>query len=678
MSASADEAYLVDLNQRVLLEAESGELPLPAAFTDYMRGILTDAGEIEDGETAFYLKNGSRPIAASGYAVSDDQAIVDIFATDYRPSSEIRTIGRSDLGVYFNKIHRFVDACTHGLADALEDSSAAWAMARRLQEVLPSAERLRLTLLTNARVKPHPGPATLEGHLSVSHHVWDLDRLYRLESSGREREPITIDLREVADGPIPVLGPEGLAGDYEAYLLLIPGNVLADIYQVHGARLLELNVRSFLQARGKVNKGIQQTIREEPHRFLAYNNGISMTASSVVLEDLAAGGVGVSIIHDLQIVNGGQTTASLYHARANVKRGQTVDLSVIQVQAKLSVVPDERLSELVPKISEYANSQNTIRTADFSANDPFHIAVEKLSRTIWAPNPEGSQHVSRWFYERARGQYADAIAHERTSAKQREFKELHPLGQKFTKTDLSKFELTWSQRPDLVSLGAERCFREFMLRMNDKPDFVPDVTYFEQLIAKAIIFRRAEKIIGALTLGGYRAQTVTYTIALMSKKSGQQLDLRRVWKTQDLDERWVSSVEHVGKLVHDRLLRSAGTSNVSEWAKKDVAWQQIQSIDWLPDEMLLAKGRQRGSLDLDEKWTESAKEAALRVMQVRATGWQALLEWGVKTKNLDATQRRNAGRVRDMQLKGAQPTPSLMLAGAEILTVADEAGFAGY
>jgi hypothetical protein len=397
-----------------------------------------------------------------------------------------------------------------------------------------------------------------------------------------------------------------------------------------------------------------------------------------VLEDLAAGGVGVSKIYDLQIVNGGQTTASLYYARANAKRGATVDLSGIEVQAKLSVVEDEHLNMLVPKISEFANSQNTIRMADFSANDPFHVAVEKLSRTVWAPDPEGSQHGSRWFYERARGQYADAIALERTPAKQREFKQVHPTGQKFTKTDLAKFELTWAQRPDLVSLGGERCFREFMLRMNDKPDFVPDATYFEHLIAKAIIFRRAEKIIGALNLGGYRAQAVTYTIALMSRKSGQQLDLGRVWREQTLDARWVSNVEQVGRLVHARLLQGAGTSNVSEWAKKEVAWQQMQSVEWQPDEGLLARTRQKGSLDFEEKWTEPAKAAALRVMKVRPTGWQALLEWGVRTKNLDATQRRNASRVRDMQMKGTPPTPSLMLVGAEILNVADEAGFTGF
>jgi AIPR protein/abortive infection phage resistance-like protein len=663
------EEFLVDVQQRIMLDAERDERSLAHVFTDYMREVLTEAGEIDDGETALHQSAGPRAVAVSGFNVSDDDRTIDILVTDYQALHELRALGKADVTSHFKKLRRFAERCGNLLGE-LEESTDAWRMAQRLSGVMPGAERLRLTLLTNARVKTEPpGPETF-GSLRITHHVWDLERLFRLESSGRDREPIMVDLHQLAGEALPVLGPKGVPGDYEAYLLLIPGAVLADVYEEYGSRLLELNVRSFLQARGKVNQGIQQTIANEPTRFLAYNNGISMTASSVELDRLPNGGSGIARIHDLQIVNGGQTTASLYYARARSKR----DLSDINVQAKLSVVPSERLDELVPRISEYANSQNTVKSADFSANDPFQRELERLSRTIWAPAADGSQKLTRWFYERARGQYADAVALAGTPARQREFKTQHPPTQVIRKTDVAKYELTWGQRPDLVSLGGEKVFREFMLRLNDQPDFKPDQTYFERLVAKAKLFQSTEKIITALKLGGYRSQTVTYTLALMSKRTSQQIDLNRIWRQQQISDELAMAIEGLGERVHRKLISSAGTANIAEWAKKDGAWQAIQDLDWRPDDSLKGGGRQ-ADLNLEEKWTQEAKDAAIKVMSVSAAGWQDLFEWGARTGNFDQTERRTVSLVRDMQRRKGQPTPNLMVLALAVLNKAEEVGF---
>jgi hypothetical protein len=402
-----------------------------------------------------------------------------------------------------------------------------------------------------------------------------------------------------------------------------------------------------------------------------------MTASRVELADVPGAGQGIARIHDLQIVNGGQTTASLQYARMKPRRDDSV-LDGIQVQAKLSVVPEENLLELVPRISEYANSQNTVKTADFSANHPFHIELQRLSRTTLAPAEDGSQRMTRWFYERARGQYADAVANRLGAPAQREFKAENPPGQVIRKTDLAKYELAWAQCPHLVSLGAEKTFREFMLRLKDRPDFTPDKEYFEQLVAKAILFQKTEEIVRQAQLGGYKSQTVAYTVALVSKRTAQQIDLGRIWKTQNIPDALREALEVLGQQVHAKLIASAGTANVSEWAKKEGAWTAIQTLIWEPDEKLLARAPQRGGLDLEEKWTPEAKEAALRVYQLNQTGWQALLEWGTTTKNLDPAQRKICRSLRDMNIKGSIPTPGMMVAGAEILDIADRAGFNSY
>ena len=75
------------------------------------------------------------------------------------------------------------------------------------------------------------------------------------------------------------------------------------------------------------------------------------------------------------------------------------------------------------------------------------MAVEKVTRSLWAPAADGSGQETHWFYERARGQYADALARERTPARQKAFKVIHPLSQKFTKSDLAKFEHSWQSSP---------------------------------------------------------------------------------------------------------------------------------------------------------------------------------------------------------------------------------------
>lgn len=676
MTLGADNEFLAELQRRVLSDAERNDDLQAVAFTDYMRMVLTDAGELDGGETAFFYTQGPKAMGASGFAVSDDGEIIDLLVTEYEPTLTVRSLTRPQVARQFAAAARFLEQ-VHKLLEVLEESFPAWSMCRSLTDALPDAARVRVTLLTNARVKTAPPePAELQG-VRVSYHVWDLDRLCRLERSGRDREPITVDFDELTGGPVPVLGPKGVAGDYEAYLLLIPGAALADVYERHGPRLLELNVRSFLQARGKVNQGIQSTIRTEPHRFLAYNNGISMTASAVELRQMPDGGRGLARIHDLQIVNGGQTTASLHHARTKPRRDDAV-LDGIFVQAKLSVVPENNLLELVPRISEYANSQNTVKTADFSANDPFHIELQRISRTTLAPAADGSQRSTRWFYERARGQYADAVANRRTPAEQREFKAEQPPQQVIKKTDLAKYELAWAQRPHLVALGAEKTFREFMLRLKDRPEFTPDPAYFEQLIAKAILFLRTETIVRSLQLGGYKSQTVAYTVALVSKRTAQQIDLAKIWRSQDIPELLRDALEALAPRVHAKLVSSAGSANISEWAKKEGAWEAVQTIDWVPDERLIARAPQRGGLDLEEKWTPEAKEAALRVYALNQTGWQALLEWGMATRNLDAAQRKTCRALRDMNVKGTVPTPSMMVDGAAVLDIAEQAGFTAF
>lgn len=568
-------SYLDELHQQVQLIASTPdrESSWTAAFTEVATSALAEMGEVQDAVVAQYDQSHMRPAAAaSGFAVRGEGEVLDVFLSVYDGGAEVTRLRKVEVDAAFRKLHVFLTRCSNGLHEELEESTEAYDMAQRIQALLLEVAFVRLFLLTDSTFSGHAAELPAVAGLPVTATVWDLERLERLATSGRESEPIVVDVLAFNGEPLPFLGPEGSQDDYQGYLLLLPGEVLADIYAEFGPRLLELNVRSFLQARGKVNRGIQDTIRNNPERFLAYNNGVSMTASRVDVAPDSQGRLGIATIHDLQIVNGGQTTASLFHA---VTRSR-LPLGDVRVQAKLSVVSPSRLHDVVPLISQFANSQNAVKSADFSANHPFHVRLEELSRSIWAPGVGGGPLMTRWFYERARGQYLDALGRAGSAANQRQFKVRHPVAQRFVKTDVAKFENAWAQQPHLVAQGADRNFAAYMLRLESGE--LPDRAHFEDLVAKAILFRSAEKLIGALQLGGYRSQTVAYTLALLSRRVGAEIDLNEIWRLQQLPDRVASLIQVLAPDVHAEIIKGAGKSNVSEFAKRPACWDAIQRL----------------------------------------------------------------------------------------------------
>ena len=367
---------------------------------------------------------------------------------------------------------------------------------------------------------------------------------------------------------------------YQSYLIVMPGEILSTLYEKYGSRLLEQNVRSFLQARGKVNKGIRTTIISEPGMFFAYNNGITATAQDVetVVNET---GLQITRIKDLQIVNGGQTTASLFHTR----RKDKTSLEEIFVQMKLSVIDSEKIEETVPRISEYANTQNRVSAADFYSNHPFHIRMEEFSRRIWAPAQRGEQRETKWFYERARGQYADAQS-KMTPADLRRFSTEFPRLQTFTKTDLAKFENVWEDHPKFVNSGAQKNFVRFAERIGQEWEKSSDSFnefYYRRVIARALIFKQTEKLVSAQPWynGGYRANIVAYAIAIICETCRQRkksVDFLDIWNAQSLTSTLVETLGVAAKFAHDSIVQTPpGISNVTEWCKKDACWTGLES-----------------------------------------------------------------------------------------------------
>ena len=670
MKQEADElvGFARDLQQDLLTSAsvaEDGAL-LHDTFTRQIIDLLTLAGEMDDGDACYHRAHG---MEVSGYSVDDEEEVLTLIRSVFTQSVPPESIPRTDLETAIRRLESFLAKCEKDYANELEPASPVRDMALRVAEAIRQKYRIRLMVFTDGVIGRGSMNLKPSDQRVNEYQVWDLERLFRCVTSGRGREPIHIDLDELG-GPIPCLVAEGGAADYTAYLLILPGNVLNAIYARYGPRLLELNVRSFLQARGKVNQGIRETILKEPGHFLAFNNGISATASKVELTSPKGGGRAIRRIHDFQIVNGGQTTASIH----NSVRKDKADVSKIQVQAKLTVVQSDRLGEFVPLVSRYANSQNRVNEADFAANDPYHVSLEKLSRTVWAPAVSGSPRQTKWFYERARGQYQDAIAREATPARQLEFKRTHPPAQKFTKTDLAKFVNSWGQMPDIVSRGSEKNFREFTMNLAKQGQSDVSEGYFHRLIAKAIMFRSTTQIVSSLGYPGYRANVITYSIAYLSHATGQRVDLDAIWKAQALPETIEQTIREIAPVVYEEITNPPRGGNVTEWCKRPACWDRIRDRTIRLSNVSAIKPD--GDKVLTEREEQAARDPKVTAMSVvPAEVWLQLSAWAKQTDNLAGYQRALAFGVGRQMQRGKQISPKQAVQMELILNEAQRLGF---
>jgi hypothetical protein len=669
MSGPTLDSYLQELTAEVLATAEvEGTTTLPV-FTRRALDDLEQAGVTENTFAAFYKARG---IEVSGYGSNESLDTLDVFVSDFTLSPQVEKIGKTDAETTFRRLLGFVQRCDDGLRQQIDESDDVYDMCIGVERKLKEAGRLRLFLLTNREATVTSLAPSALGNLPVSYEIWDLTRFHRTATSGTLTEPITIEFSD----PLPCLATPAMPGqEFSVFLSILSGTELARWYGQYGTRLLELNVRSFLQTKGAINRGIRDTLLSDPQRFLAYNNGITATASDVELTALPDGRQAISRIHDLQIVNGGQTTASIHYAHVKDK----ADVSAVFVQMKLTEVDSSKLDQIVPEISKYSNTQNKVTLVDFSSNHPYHVAVEKVTRSLWAPAADGSGQETQWFYERARGQYADALARERTPARQKAFKVIHPLSQKFTKSDLAKFEHSWQMLPYIVSRGAEKNFREFMIRLADQAPTV-DTTYCEHLIAKAILFRATEKIITAQGFQGFRANIVTYTIARLGHEAGQRIDLDRIWREQKLTLGLNSAIDDLSRRVRHVIASPVRTANVTEWAKHPECWDRVLGIPWeIPDQLrseladpsaIAARGRHAAQTK-----SETAAKLIITIASIPANVWFAVERWAKETHNLEPWQRRVASDVGKSLSSGKEITYKQAVDAEQLIIEAQQLGF---
>ena len=638
--------FYIDLQEEInscLITSEEGTNP-EQLFTEIALSYLAEAGETENFRVCYDEKISKRGVEhkINGYSLYENYETLDLFITLYNIDPTVQSIPKIDIDRTVERATKFFrNSIYKGYVHEIEESSEIFDLAQTLANVPEVKEyltRVNIFLLTNGDVKSDFKASDQVAGYTVFYRSIDINYLFNL--STKSRIPIEIDF-EKAGYKIPCIVNEIDNVDYQSWLAIIPGLALADIYEQYGARLLEQNVRSFLQFTGKINKGIRKTIIDEQHMFMAFNNGIAATAEEVSIINLPDNqGKAISRVKDFQIVNGGQTTASIYHTWKKDK----INISKVFVPVKLTIVKNrENFSEVVSRIAEYANTQNKVSASDLSSNRENHVLIEKLSRTLWAPPQIGESHQTRWFFERSRGQYKnERIRYGVTASRRKLFDKQNPRNQMFTKELMAKFinsyeEISFGKKmvigPHIVVRGSQKNYSQFLnYNFNKKPDNI----WFEDTIAKAILFTISEKVYGVKpnSIGDMRYITVPYSIAWLNYKLKYKLNLYKIWKQQGLDDILRGKLYEIMCKIEEYIKAKAPGSLYGEWAKKEECWIAIKNEGFNIDLDVLAGNledkitEKRNILSTNDTQQAEIEASLKRIKSIHFKTWKKIENWG--------------------------------------------------
>ena len=686
-------------------------------------GMLVDYDEIQDPQRigcGDKRCSGNHVMRADGYCFDETDHSLVLVISDFQDSQDTDNLTMSRVDDLYWRMYYFLnEICNGRMEDYFDDSDDILKVARlirkRMNALADDPEQIlkvKLYIITNKDLSPDLLNQNLletkirktNGQKSVKTtkkikksdfegkpleiNLWSPERFYEKEKS-LNNDPIVIDFEaDYHSAGIPCIkGNIGENLGYEAYIAIIPGKLLADIYINHGSKVLEGNVRAFLGTSGSksVNSGIRRTINNEPNKFFTYNNGIATTAADVETQEID-GQLYITKIVDLQIINGGQTTASL--AEAVLKKTNT-ELDGIFVPMKLTVIDDRETEnedgvrfydQMVQAIAKYANSQNKVTAADLFSNDPFHIWMEKSSKRWLAPSAKYAIPTG-WYYERSRKRYQQELFKIRSVVDQKRFQAKFPKDQLITKEQLGMYLTTMAQRPHIVAKGKNFVIKEFNTIITQEyraNKAVFNEFYFKKCICAAIIYRivdnyletnkdSAKKQTGFwYKAGGYKLDIVPYSIAkiLHSIPKGYTLNWDYIWNHQMVSPAFMREIELATKMTNDFICDSHGII-VTEYCKKEDTWVAFRdTVSYTPSDRfideLMPEGlvkEQEESAQKEQKGVDDLKYV-MQIIEPGAEYWQKLFVEGVKRGALKYSDQTWLKQAMEFASKGDIPCSS--------------------
>lgn len=569
--------------------------------------LMVDAKllDSEDWNDSYFL-NTAENLKLNGYTVNESSERLQLFIVDESSidltssDKNLQISTKSHYDNQFKRVTKFLNKAIKGyLNDDVQDADPIRPLLSQLSSATGAEQfdvieifLVSATATTENRgTMPQPKRIEFEDEnisvgftrnrervnkeLLIIKKLVDLNFLYDVLISQGNREALVIDFESLFDYKIEVI-KAAEEENFESYLCVLPAHILSDLYKRYSSRLLEKNVRSFLQFKG-ANKGIRETIRVSPEKFIAFNNGITITSTAKEIES-KNGKMFIKSLTDFQIVNGGQTTASIYFTQ---KDGFPIDK--VKIMAKINVardVTEEGLDSLISDISRYSNSQTKVSNVDLSSRSPQLNKLKALSDSIVTPSGR------KWFFEKSRGEFNTKLRIA-GSNKARIEKE-YPKNYRFTKEQLGKYFTAWGDQPYVVKKGGEKVFRYFLEEitgeLRGRKAVNVNRNFYEELISKIILFTQLEKTYGQgkHSMGQIRSAVVPYSISVIyiftdGAKEGKQFDLSKIWKKEKLEDDLVTFFTELMELMNSLIKKYSESDDYGEYSKNKKLWENISS-----------------------------------------------------------------------------------------------------
>ena len=641
------EQFLLEISNESI---DSGSTP-QEVFFNRVTDLLIEEGDIKDAIYSPFLRTG---LQFNGYGGNplDDNRKLTIFLSEFTQSEELEGLYLKDLDALVKRGINFISKIKSREFLQIEESNPVFSAIQTLSIKMDLLSHIRIIILTNKSIKIRSDniKAPKIGEIKAQIVICDYERIKQLESGVEEKTEILIDL-EASKNSLPVLTAHSSESSYESYLTVLPGDLIAELFDKWGNRLLEKNVRVFLQATTKINRGIRDTIKDKPSMFFAYNNGLTATADDVKLKTLPNGARTIIKINNLQIVNGGQTVSSIYAASKFINKFSKADLSKVYVQMKLSKVPkdSEEADNFISDVSRFANTQNKVNLSDFSSNHSFHIQIENLSKRISAPPAPNSLRSSHWFYERSRGQYKSAKSRNKTQAQKKIFDKEFPSKQKIDKVQLALYQNLWDCKILEVMRGKNNSsYQSFINGIEEEwsnKSYQFNDRYFKELVAKAIIYKTLDRETKKESFTNFKSNVVAFSIGLLALKfkdsKSKRFNFMKVWSEQSLTQEFIDELLWVAKNINHLIMNPPVGMNrdIREYAKKAECWQNIQkaNIKWSQklESYLISASEYNKLQKVEREKAAKTEEYDLvnKIVNTPVKTWQEIEDW-VNAQNM--------------------------------------------
>ncbi len=669
--------FLSEVNENIQDSLNETGTPVQA-FTKYVLDEIAEISNIGDPNLCYATvrsTNGNILGEINAYAISFNGETVSLFYTIWKGQSEIQTVKSEEYKQAVARLQGFYAHAIKGIHKQLEPSADHYALCKTLYERKEDICNIRLFVLSNGIIGNSLKEQKSRIHdKHIEFPVWDLNKLYMNSNTASDHESIDIDL--IGDPEfqfdLPYIEMKNSEDKYQCMLVMVPAQFLYNLYENYNTNLLQNNVRFFLGFKSKksINDAILNTLRKQPQRFLAYNNGITATAQDVLLEDGK-----IAMIQDFQILNGGQTTASIYYSKQLERKDRPetiVDLSKVYVQMKLLILK-ENVREIISDITLYSNTQNKVKAADYSTNNEFNLEMQKLSRSTYTPNTKKDGDLTQWYYERVRGQFEESLKNCDKATKSH-FLKVHPRKQIFNKELLAKVWQGWNQFPYFVCLGDQGNYRQFNT-VNVTEKRIPDLVYYQDTIALLLLYNYMQK--ESKVFQGFhqiKAQMIGYTFASLNYITSSNLSLYKIWLRQELSDGLISFIDSLASSLYEKMIRDCPVNiTFRDFAKNKNTWDLVSKYSHHLDFNLIA-----GDLKVpgeDEQRSSAIKSSFNKESHQRIIGYGSKFWSGLAYVDfLDQTEKDVAHEILEAVSKDKILSEGQLSFANAILTKFNESG----